>query len=370
MKKRLFFLFLFVLTGIMPELAQSQEQESETTQKKYIGPITYKTKNTGAGKLLPDISIIGSLAGAIYNDDPQGDQGHDPGRTGFTLQEIEMALQSNVDPYFRADVFLGFSEDGVEVEEGYAATTALLKGLEIKAGKFLLPFGRHNVKHLEKWDFADNMLPNKALLGIEGLGELGLEFAYIFPLTIFLQAQGTVTNGTNDVNFNGNRNQDLLYNARLSTSVDLGPNTTLLLGASGAWGFNDTAAGMNTQLYGGDLLVKWKPGSRKGITWQSEYIYRKRDEPGSSRHDGGLYSFIDYQFAQRWHGGLRYDQVGLPEDLVTGRYRLTPTITFNPTEFSRLRLQYEYDKTQNLKAVHATLLQLEYSMGPHGAHPF
>jgi hypothetical protein len=66
-----------------------------------------------ASKLLPDISVIGSFAGAYFTQDPTGNVGPDPARTGFTLQEVELALSGVVDPYFRYDAFLSFAEEGL-----------------------------------------------------------------------------------------------------------------------------------------------------------------------------------------------------------------------------------------------------------------
>ena len=41
------------------------------------------------------------------------------------LQEVELAFQATVDPYVRGDVFLTFSDEGVEIEEAYLTTLAL-----------------------------------------------------------------------------------------------------------------------------------------------------------------------------------------------------------------------------------------------------
>lgn len=365
---------IFIILGLALSLTGSlsaQEKEiSSETQTRQFGPKSYEVPARGAWQLLPDISVIGNLTGAFFSDDPVGATGHDPARTGLTLQEIEVVLQSVVDAYFRADVFLSFHETGVELEEGYFTTLGLPKGFQIRGGKILLPLGRHNPKHLHTWDFGDNMLVTKYFLSPEGLSELGIELSYLFPTPFFLQIQGTFSNGDNATSFGGSRKQDFIYQGRLSASFDPTPNTTLLLGASGATGFNGTGLGNQTNLIGGDLLIKWKPKDHRGLTWQSEYFYRQMETPGANQKDGGFYSYVDWQFAKRWHAGLRYDQMGLPEALIANEWRVTPALTFNPTEFSRIRLQYEYDKTVNVRGVHAAFVQFQYSMGPHGAHPF
>ncbi|MFO1463925.1 MAG: hypothetical protein U1F66_09095 [bacterium] len=337
-----------------------------------VGLWRYPSGGSGAAKLLPDISFIPSFGVGYFSLDPTGDTGHDPARTGFTLQEIEMAVSSVIDPYFRGDIFLSFHEDGVELEEGYFTTlgAGLPRGLQFRGGKFFIPFGRQNPKHLHNWAFADQNLVNKQLFGPEGLAELGLELSYLFPTPFFLQLQGTFSNGDNDTSFGGTRKQDFLYNGRLSASVDLTPDLTALVGASGAFGFNNSGPGETTSLYGGDFLLKWKPSARTSVAWQTEYILRRMGLPGSTATDGGLYSYVDVQFLKQWHAAFRYDQMGIPLGIVPREFRLTPAISFDPTEFSRIRLQYEFDKIANADPVHSMFLQFQFSLGPHGAHPF
>jgi hypothetical protein len=49
-------------------------------------------------------------------------------------------------------------------------------------------------------------------------------------------------------------------------------------------------------------------------------------------------------------------------------------LEFNPTEFSRFRLQYVFDRSRYLegeqKSIHEVLLQMNIAVGPHGAHSF
>ncbi len=347
----------------------SEQQAISQEVEKTVGPFSYQASGTAA-KLLPDISVLTSFTAGYFNEDPVGDVGHDPARTGFTFQEVELALQSVVDPYFRGDIFLAFLEEGVELEEGYFTTLNFIKGFQLRGGKLLLPFGRQNQKHLHLWNFADNALVNKYLLGPEGLSELGIEVSYLLPTPFFLQVQGTLSNGDNGTSFGGGRKEDFLYQGRISTGFDLTENLSLLAGFSAALGFNDTGLGNETNLYGGDLYLRWKPSSHTSISWQTEYLYRRFQVPGALRTDGGLYSYVNYQFLKRWSAGLRYDQMGMPEGIVTKEYKITPVATFDPTEFSRIRLQYAYDKTEAIDAVHSLTAQIQFNFGTHAAHAY
>jgi hypothetical protein len=71
------------------------------------------------------------------------------------LQQLELSLGKAVDPYFRLDSFIVFSQFGVEVEEAYATAVALPASLQVRAGQFLTRFGRHNPTHPHAWDYVD-----------------------------------------------------------------------------------------------------------------------------------------------------------------------------------------------------------------------
>jgi hypothetical protein len=87
-----------------------------------------------------------------------------------------------------------------------------------------------------------------------------------------------------------------------------------------------------------------------------------------------------YQF-ERWRVGARYDRLAiLKDDIIqagekvtySGQpHRWTGSLEFNPTEFSRIRLQYNYDKSAPAeKENHEVFLQVILGVGAHGAHPF
>ncbi|MCB1215326.1 MAG: hypothetical protein KDK66_07610, partial [Deltaproteobacteria bacterium] len=197
----------------------SSSQEENTVPKQW-GPWKSQVPSNSKLKFLPDISLNGVFTLGFFRDDP-GEAGHDPGRTGFNLQEIEIAFQSVIDPYVRADVYFSFSEHGLELEEAYLSTLSLPKGLAIKAGQHLLAFGRQNQKHLETWAFVNNTLINQRLLGEEQLRELGLEVSYLFPTPFFFQIQAGFHQGENEINFNSPDKTDFVYSGRLSASGDL-----------------------------------------------------------------------------------------------------------------------------------------------------
>ena len=79
---------------------------------------TFGGATSNAKLLNPDISMIGDFIGTA---------GHNSVSPSPSLQlhESELGLQAIIDPYARADMFLSFGEEGVNVEEGYITFTSL-----------------------------------------------------------------------------------------------------------------------------------------------------------------------------------------------------------------------------------------------------
>src|SRR5712691_4931224 len=66
---------------------------------------------------------------------------------GLEMHESEAAFQAVVDPYARADFFVSFGEQGVNLEEGFMTFTELPGGLLTKVGKMRAAFGKVNTLH-------------------------------------------------------------------------------------------------------------------------------------------------------------------------------------------------------------------------------
>lgn len=218
---------------------------------------------------------------------------------------------------------------------------------------------------------------------------------------------------------------DLLFAPRYALSYDLTDSQVFLFGTSAAFGPNarggDGAGDTDTQIYGVDLTWKWKsPQHNAGfpfVMFQTEVMLRKYDAgafdwdedgdgalsaaeiaddatglpailPGERLTDYGLYAQLLYGFRKGWVAGMRGDYITSDEagyermalsldgnplgrDPLRGeRWRLSPNLTWYPTEFSKLRLQYNYDKRRALGDDHSVWLQFEFILGAHAAHKF
>lgn len=343
---------------------------------------------------------------------------HDPQQRGFNARNAEIALDGAVDPYFEgfANIVLKLdnnNETEIELEEAFLQTTSLPYGLQLKGGQFFGAFGRINPTHPHTWEFADSPLVNGRLLGPDGLRGVGTQIAWTVPVPWYSQAIFAVQNGRGgtaysfrnpgeDGVFYGRTTidreasalHDLVFVPRVENSFNPSETQTVLFGASGAFGANDTGANAHTQIYGADLLYKWKSARAEGgfpfVKWQTEAMYR-RFEAGQGLddlfpvsetfRDWGMYSQVLWGFKKGWVAGIRGDYLHMQKSLFTdddlrqSRSRISANLTWYPTEFSKIRLQYNHDFLEEneflaSRGVDSVFLQFEFILGAHGAHKF
>jgi hypothetical protein len=342
--------------------------------------------------LNPAIALIGDFALAWFSDDePTQRGGHDPTETGFNLQQLELSLMAAIDPYFRFDANIVFGLFGVEVEEAYGTTLALPWNLQARAGQFLSRFGRLNNTHPHAWDFADQPLVSGKFFGSEGQRGLGLELSALLPLPWYVEVVGTAlmpAGGANMRSFYGNDDlgvdhvDDLVYVVALKQFFPLTDDWSLAWGLSGAFGPNPTGRDNRSEIYGTDLFLKWRPigrASYQEVSLEAELLLRRRQVPGGVLQDGGGFAQLVWRFDQRWATGARYEYLSgvagdwLDPDEDDREQRAAVNVTFWPTEFSRLRVQYSASLPawrEDVDVVHAVFLTLELVAGAHGAHTF
>lgn len=386
----------------------------------------------GATLRLLDLSLdIMATGGASTARDSSIDllQGgdHDPKRRGFTFNQAEIGIQGAVDPYFTAEAYFVFGEEGVEMEEAFFKTSSLPWGLQFKGGSFLSEFGIINQTHPHAWDWIDQPVINTRLFGAEGTRGPGGRLSWLTPLPWFSEVYLGIQNANSEtmVSFLGSREnigsdavepetttiggrplveretrslKDFLYLARWENSFDLSRDVTAKIGFSGLFGPNNTGLDGSTRLYGADLKMKWRPANNVGgwpfLLWQSEIMARdyKADSffdaetslPGKTLHDWGFYTQLLYGFRPHWAAGLRGEYATGDNNSVfpfTGRQddpfrddrvRISPLLAWYPSEFSRFRLQYNYDHAEHLneRNAHSVWLSAEFLIGAHPAHKY
>lgn len=325
-------------------------------------------------------------------------------------------------------------ETKLEVEEAYLETMSLPGNLQLRAGQFFTEFGRLNPTHPHTWDFVDQPLVNGRFFGPDGLRNPGARLSWLAPTPFYSEFYLAVQNSQGETahSFRSTHEGDpflgraapeagrlksfgdLLFVPRYALAFDLTPSQTVLAGASAALGPNASGSSTDTQIYGIDLFWKWKPVTHSGgfpfVSWQSEAMLRRYQAGAFSEDldgngwidagepdwngdgivdsigretltDYGFYSQLAYGFRKGWVAGLRGDYVtpdrpGRYEAVFDAdldratRWRISPNVTWYPSEFSKLRLQYNYNDRDQIGADHSVWLQFEFLLGAHAAHKF
>jgi hypothetical protein len=322
-----------------------------------------------AKALNPDISVIGDFISS---------GGHNPiaPLPAFEMHESEVGLQAIVDPYARADFFLSFGEQGVNVEEGYITFTALPAGFVVRGGKMRAAFGRVNALHNHVLPWVDRPLVTGNLVGGEdGINDAGFSVTRILPAPkgLFLEGTAQIFRGDSDEVFKSSMRSDVSTVGHLRAYRDLNESTNIDVGASFARGHNDLGSAFLTNLYGIDATLRWKPLRRSiyhSFLGRSEFIWSHREQAASTQRAFGFYTSADYQFARRWFVGGRYDYSERARNANQLDRGASVVLTYWPSEFSQIRGQYRFTRYAEGLDANEILLQLQFSLGAHGAHPF
>ena len=376
-------------------------------------------RQSNAGAFNPETSLILSGMYTNLSQDPglRRLQGFIPangeklpaGRS-FNLGESELGFAANVDHLFRGDFRLSLAPDNtVGVEEASIRTLGLGQGLNLKAGRFLSGIGHLNEQHAHEWDFSDAPLPYQAFLGTQ-LGMDGVQARWLAPTDTFLELGAEAARARSFPATDVARNKNGFMSGALFAHVggDVGVSNSWKAGLSyfaaqprdrdyEDSGVTNSFSG-NSRTWIADFLWKWAPnGNAKYQNLKVQGEYFRRSEDGTLVHDltspqagsydarqSGLYAQAVYQFLPQWRAGYRYDR------LDSGTVTLGPTLTgfgfpllekstprrntlmldWNPSEFSRIRLQFARDQTRPEATDNQLWLHYIMSLGAHGAHKF
>jgi hypothetical protein len=298
------------------------------------------------------------------------------------MHESEASFQAIVDPYARADFFVAFGEEGVELEEGFITFPTLPGGLLTKVGKLRAAFGKVNTMHNHVLPWADRPLViNNLVNGEEGIGDAGISVARLIPAgSVFLEATGQVFRGDSGELFQSSERGDLSYTGHLRAYQDITDDANVDVGASYSFGHNATGVidgvdvgRFTTDLFGIDATYRWRPLQRSiyhSFVGRTEWIRSRRESPAGRATADGFYLSGDYQLARRWFAGGRYDRSERATDASLVDNGGSLLLTFWPSEFSQVRGQYRRTNYADGPAANEFLFQFLFSIGAHGAHPF
>jgi len=355
-------------------------------------------------RFLPDISAIGEFIG----DFTSGRSTQESGRR-LDIREVELAVQAAVDPYFRADIILGLSdEEGIAIEESYLTAIRLPLGLQGRLGRFHMPIGKQNTIHrAELLGAIEYPHVIQRFLGPEGGKGTGVSLSGILsPFGFYQEVQATVVDGLGEVD------EDLLaeeesnakasglgYSLRFRNYVDLAESSNLEISGSFATsrraqplvclcpsidGFN--AVNARQSIVGADVTLRWRPlqqGLYRSFLLQAEFLRQLNERSpavgnlpqnisygGPTRGFSGAYLFARYQVGRRTFLGARGDWLEDPDADGEALRAGSVYLQFFPSEFSKFVLGFERLSPGVGQSVSRLLLQGTFSVGPHRPHPF
>ncbi len=322
----------------------------------------------------PDISAIGNFIGIAGHNDVDN-------QPALQMHESEVGLQAIVDPYARADFFLtfGLNPGDVAVEEGYVTFLNLPGEILVKVGKMKGAFGKLNTEHLHVRLFADVPLNMLNLLGSEdGIDDSGISVSRLIPMPseIFMEATAQLFRGTSENLFEAQTRNDVEPLFHLKVYKDLTENANLEIGGSWTRGNNTVGPGFRTALTGIDATYRWKPlqrGLYHSVIVQGEWTLSERDGPAGRVRADGYYLLGQYQLGRRWFLGARHDESDHADNSSMRDRGNSVILTFWPSEFSQVRAQARqnrYDTSTGKKTANELIVQLQFAIGAHGAHPF
>ena len=297
----------------------------------------------------------------------------------FNFRAAELGLAASIDPYARMYSFFTGSNNGVEVEEAAAITTSLPWNLTAKGGRFFADFGRLPKFHIHELPFVNEPLSIDRMVGGESQAD-GAEVSYLFPTPFFLRA---TFGGYNKIGADNEQVDNLkpragsrfTYLGRLHTYFDLTANHSIDFGTSLAYApsvrLQGDASGGDRILAGVDLTYRYQPLAStlyQGFTWGSEFYNNSQrfpfdievpnvDDPdiletqtvGKRRRSYGGYSYAELKLNRNWSTGFLFDYAPIVDNPGQRTIGYSPYLTWNISEFNRLRFQYSY-LSNNFKA--------------------
>jgi hypothetical protein len=376
--------------------------------------------------LNPDLSLIGDVRGFSHND---GSRPAEKQELNLADPEMELMISGYLNPYARADAVVAWHPGAdAAVEEVYATIMRGLPfGMNLRAGKYLLEFGRLNPVHPHAWSFVQRPLPHYQFFGDHGLLDMAIRTSFLLPTgDVYTEAMGALVKGDallehhhekeetvgghNDEHDTDDR-VDLGFFGRLTTSFALSDHAELALGASvvnSVYGEEEHhdhehegealeailiseeiehTETLRAWVGGIDVKYKYRPSRYTSLQIEGEGLIRREEQDdGAHLTSYGGYAYMDYRFRQKYNVGGIFEYVRLKESVhhheeddhhdaenlfENDKWRMGLFVGFAPVEETSLvRLVGHWTEPEESEGFWEVTLQFVFSLGPHKPHNF
>jgi hypothetical protein len=355
-----------VVDGLQQQLQKTMQRIDQLEKEKSSTTVRVEQVEKSVQGVQSAPSIFNPAMGMVFDATAEH-----RGKAGgnFNFRAAELGLSASVDPFARAYAFINGNNNGVDLEEAAALTTALPWNLTAKGGRFFADFGRLPKYHGDALPFVNFPLSIDRMIGGESQAD-GAELYYLFPTPFFLRA---TLGGMNKIGAENERVDNtksrswsrFTYLGRLQSYFDLTDNHSIEIGSSLAYSpsvrISGDPSGSNRVLSGIDLTYRYQPLAStlyQGLTWGSElYVNSERlpsDDVSKRQRSYGGYSYAELKLNKNWSTGFLLDYAPVVESPRQRTISYSPFLTWQISEFNRLRFQYSHlnnnfraDKAEN-----------------------
>jgi hypothetical protein len=310
----------------------------------------------------------------------------------FEFRSAELGLSASVDPFVRGYAIFNGTEDGFEVEEAAVVTTSLPFNLTVKGGRFFADFGRLSKFHDHDLPFVNR--PGVLDRFVDGESQAnGFEVSYLLPIEQYVNLTAGMYNKIGAENERVSNSvpralDQFTYLGRAATFISLSDAHSVDIGATLAYTPRvNIDQGQNRYLAGIDITYRYVPLSQaayRGLVWGTEILVNSENRPiGGFPTDStippptdfkrknawGAYTYLEARLSRRFYPGFLFDYAQALDPGVGDSKSYSPYLTFWPSEFQRLRLQYTYLSQPGVPQVPAyanqVFLQWTVVLGSH-----
>jgi len=352
------------------------EKAKKMSQKKDKGIDEQKKFHSGLRQqsaMNPNISVGGEFyfaTGKSKTDLNRLPSETEWGTGKLFLREIELGVESALDPYSRGKVFIGLGHEEASVEEAYLIWLNCPLNMNLKMGKFKAQFGQLNRYHDHALPQFDRPRALVQFFGNETLHGVGLSGNFLLPRlwAHVNEFDLEVISGGSGFSFTDKGRHQLLYITHFKNYYDLNRSTYIEIGLSGAAGKNDSTEQHSTWIGGADLTLKWQPPGRakySGWEWRTECMISRRQEGSDWITAYGGYSSLQVRTGARTLISGRLDFTRLPWDKDCWERGGALALDYWQSEFVFIRLQYTLIDRNFNENDQRLILHTCWAMGPH-----